>query len=544
MGEPARVAPHETPARLFALADVVPNMDLSIAVSPDFAITSATTTPTYTPNGPASRTGTPYSVFSPAAFVQRGVIAPVGDTPLAGGLPTPGQHGGVRLNGLENVFRPFLFDATQWQRRWAPSGSVPACDPLGFLPGRPAGLTFTTPPPGMQVSGNNYPATSCVGELYDNQVRYDAARGRFWITSAARNIVWPSTCTNASSPDCRGLRGLMRRVNLVAVSKTADPHEGFFTYVSSDDWHQQGDEPWFMAHNDLAIAYATGADHPLRVYDADALAGGTALQVDAQPLAQLTKVYAQGGIPRALEGDSRGTVRVAKHRGAVSAMTYVVVGSGSRIEVFGAQSNGTARTPPTHVSLYGPATFQDPTGFVWGGALTDAVYDGDGGGLYVFSGQASNVSPESSTRVVKLAVSPAQVRRLAELAPGAADFSLVPPAGMTIDYTAADLTSNGDVVVGFRAVPPPCTPATGCTSNCAQAGPRLAMIEILYRGEFAFRPAQALRTPARTCGGSRQGARIDYVFAQADPPNGVLGGRGVWLSLGDEEGRLVATVVP
>jgi hypothetical protein len=193
--------------------------------------------------------------------------------------------------------------------------------------------------------------------------------------------------------------------------------------------------------------------------------------------------------------------------------------------------------------LYGPATYEDPTpGFVWGGKLADAVFDG--ANLYVFSGQADNASSENATRVVKLPISSDLVAGQADLSRAAVPLALQPPANTTIDYVSADLTSNGDLVVGFRAIAPACT-STSCPTGCSvtgQTGPRLAMYDILYAGESAFRPAQALRPQMGSCGNAPK--RIDYVSVQADPPSGILGGNAVWVSLEDEQGRLVGTVVP
>jgi hypothetical protein len=506
-----------TPSHVSSTADIQQRLDLTLAVSPGYVITSATDDVAYTPSTPASATPRRpiYDVFTPMDFFWQGKVNTLTTTPLSGAPPKPHEHGGIPLNGLENVFRDIFFDSAEWQTHWSPNGSVPACDPVNFLPGVPSSSTSASP------------ATSCVGDLYDNQIRYDVARGRFWISSGARSKV--------PSPH-------LRRVNLIAVSKTSDPNDGFHTYVSSEDWHEQADDPWFAVHNDLAIAYAISAGHPLRIYDADALANGTAPHSGTQLAPRLTNVFVNGG-GSALEGDSNGTPRVAKHH-APSAMTYLVVGTGSRLEVFGIESDKTSTSPPAHALIYGPATYDDPTGFAWSGDLGDVVFDGTS--LYVFSGQAFNARQVNSTHVVKLAVSPAQVKNHADLSPGEVDLALPPPPGMTIDYVAADLTSDGNIVVGFRAVAPACTAASHCTGTCTQAGPRLAMSTILYAGESAFRPARPFRTPTATCGAlwSTNAARIDYLAAQADPPNGILAGKGAWLAVSDEDGRIVGLVTP
>src|SRR6185437_8600389 len=124
---------HCTPPNTHVVQDVVPDQDLTIAVGPSYAISSAYDTPYYTPNGASSAPlGTPYGVFSPSNFVSTGMVNSVTDTLLSGGQSLAGMHGNVPLNGIQNLFRTFVFDNTQWQTALEPAGSTPACDPVNF----------------------------------------------------------------------------------------------------------------------------------------------------------------------------------------------------------------------------------------------------------------------------------------------------------------------------------------------------------------------------------------------------------------------------
>lgn len=144
----------------------------------------------------------------------------------------------------------------------------------------------------------SYPETDgysyCVSSApYDTRVHYDPKGDRFVILANLRNRVWTNyfkneyyhpelseaellaleysedfdTCGYFATPQgvaealpnpehCK----LARRLRAVAVSRTSDPRDGFYTYVFVENNYR--DWPWMAVDGDWAILSAQGVEHP------------------------------------------------------------------------------------------------------------------------------------------------------------------------------------------------------------------------------------------------------------------------------------------
>ena len=133
--------------------------------------------------------------------------------------------------------------------------------------------------------------TSCINEVYDLRVAYDAQRDRFILAGTARNQTWVypdavKACLSAdeaknkvdpavhdcySASDPRAALG--RRYSMFAVSITEDPRNGFYTYWISagGDWPMIG-----VNANFFSITYRTADPVPIgSIFRMDDLAKGS-----------------------------------------------------------------------------------------------------------------------------------------------------------------------------------------------------------------------------------------------------------------------------
>ncbi len=113
----------------------------------------------------------------------------------------------------------------------------------------------------------------CIVEAYDTRVLYDSQRDRFWIESNLRNEVQiddgncdpkDDACVPEGSP-------FKLRFEAVAVSKTNDPRDGFFSFVFHDN--QPGDFPRIGVHHSFFTLGSNGSTK-VHLFDADAIVHG------------------------------------------------------------------------------------------------------------------------------------------------------------------------------------------------------------------------------------------------------------------------------
>jgi hypothetical protein len=110
------------------------------------------------------------------------------------------------------------------------------------------------------------PEKSCVQQVYDARVQWDPWRNRFWVQAAARPLIWANQTGAAQAEDPR----LVRRFEMIAVSKTEDPRMGWYQYVLVDDY---ADWPR-MTVNGRVVALGHQGDKNVWFLDADKLAAG------------------------------------------------------------------------------------------------------------------------------------------------------------------------------------------------------------------------------------------------------------------------------
>ncbi|MGH8094010.1 MAG: hypothetical protein ACREIF_11140 [Chthoniobacterales bacterium] len=113
----------------------------------------------------------------------------------------------------------------------------------------------------------------CIVQAYDTRVLYDGLRGRFWIEDNLRNEVQTDNgnchpdqeaCVRPDSP-------WKQRFQAVAVSKTSDPRDGFFSVVFH--LNHPGDWPRIAVHRRYFILGSNGST-TVHLFDADAIANG------------------------------------------------------------------------------------------------------------------------------------------------------------------------------------------------------------------------------------------------------------------------------
>ena len=232
---------------------------------------------------------------------------------------------------------------------------------------------------GLAKKGRLIGAPACVTEFYDTPAAFDPVRKKFWIISAARNLLWPCSGVLGAGAftNLRGLEeigdsevklgfpdpndltqticmpawsGLAHRFIAVAVSKSGeDPAGGFYTYILVDDY---ADWPQFTVHDDYLVLNHRAAGSTTYVFDAKTLADGSAgdssaleikplLTIDAAALrARLPfNVPTTALIPATVHGDS-------------DRVTYLAAGFGSLLVVYGLLSppNHPENAPSFHVS--------------------------------------------------------------------------------------------------------------------------------------------------------------------------------------------------
>lgn len=145
-------------------------------------------------------------------------------------------------------------------------------------------LGFPKNPPTKCDATADPPATPCINEFYDTRVLFDPASRRFFILSAARHPIWfndPNTNPPVIDRSTLKVKGkydaLVRRYFAFAISKTEDPRDGFYQYMSTEsnvaDWPRiaVNNGSFVVAHNGPEMA------KPLAyVFAVDALKNGDA----------------------------------------------------------------------------------------------------------------------------------------------------------------------------------------------------------------------------------------------------------------------------
>jgi hypothetical protein len=121
------------------------------------------------------------------------------------------------------------------------------------------------------------PTTSCICELYDLRVGYDAAHGRFWIAAAARNHIWHATFgkspdgkVNPDTARSECISKLATRFILMAFSKDDNPGDGFpYANLVANDYN---DWPLAAVSGHFAIFTHLNTATAIEIYDADLFA--------------------------------------------------------------------------------------------------------------------------------------------------------------------------------------------------------------------------------------------------------------------------------
>jgi hypothetical protein len=435
-------------------------------------------------------------------------LAPVTDTVLSG-------DPAASMTGIQALFRALLYDDTRTNLNKQLSRNAPIpCDWHSPFPVE-GPFAATTPPPGIVMSPNKFvaggksqwPSSSCVTDLYDMQQTFDTVRQRFWIISHVRNRIWPNSCDVAQSTDkalCQNMNAQALRVSLVAVSKTADPHDGFWTYVVNKDY---ADQPWQGIHNDYAIFHHNKSSG-FHIFDAATMAGTATAPGSAS---ELKVTNAANGKTLQAEKDFQGVrLRVAKHHEGAQDATYIVSDRGQKdVWIYALKSPH----PAGKTTLLGPAHYAGPASI----DVQEATYSS--GQLYLVNSIGGTLS------VHRIPVSLADVSAKKEIDPNSVRNWSITKANQNIDYATLDVTRHQDVVVAYRA-------------DNKNTMPNLVKYAILYHGESAFRLS---RNVVDLPGNSGKGYfALDFVGSQRD----TLDPSAVWTLLADENGVVMSSIRP
>jgi hypothetical protein len=471
-----------------------------------------------------------------AVLDRNAFLSPVFDTELSAALPADGcKHSteactansdccsgvcsqNTCISGAENLFRRFILDDTVDNMNKTLFQGQTTAVPCDWT--KPFS-TKATPPPGIVMGVDketkqpiDWPSSSCIDDIYDTHVLYDTNRQRFWVLSQARNAIWDNSCDTSASTDttlCNELNAQARRFLVLAVSKTSDPHDGFWKYIITNDY---ADWPVLGVNNDLAMIFHN-EDGGFHVFDAGALASGTGAPRPTELLVN-GKILQSGGV------DFNGThLRVPKHHEGATSVTYVVSTTGSDLWIYAFTSPHAAGA----ASMVGPAHWKDPQGRDM--EMLDAAFAN--GNLYLTeAGQTKlNGNPVSNpfAAVWKVPITLSQVQNHVELAANSVQSWNISASQASVDTSTVDITSNGNVVLGYRAANPTMAPAK-------------ALYNVMYSGEASFSITNTLSSVSGTSGAAVGPA--DFFSSQRD----TYYTDAVWTALADENGYLVSFIEP
>jgi hypothetical protein len=429
--------------------------------------------------------------------------------------------GDGRINGAAKLFRAFWKDPGPKNYN---SGFVVKKAPasaLAVLPCDPAKPMYNVvnPPAGVTTK-YNWPDSSCISDFYDNRVRYDRFRKRFWITSAGRNSLWGGSCVSAGAnaafddKTCKAIDTMEYRPQFVAVSKTDNPLDGFWTYQAADE---DADMPVFEVTKDFAI-FGHNNSAKVWVYDADDMANGNPVHpinspLPAQVLPAGGELPSQIGVAAGVYNIRVPKMRVPKQGHPMSGMSLVLVQASQGSKEITIQ--GLTRDSSKKLKVIPGATFSDGDQI---DIFADQVYQGDY--LYIANDTVADGGFWSSIIVRRIPVHLAKDGKSLVVEKNLAQKWRLGGVGLSYNYPEADVTDEGNLVVGWRA-----------TGNVIGAHARYA---VLYRGEERFRDTAILR-PSTANGDFK---KTDFARADLDPD-----GHSVWLVHSDITSTVVAGAV-
>lgn len=279
------------------------------------------------------------------------------------------------------------------------------------------------------------PQESCVQQVYDARVQYDATRNRFWVESAARPLIWQGG-PKVDDPQ------LVHRYILVAVSKTEDPRDGWHQYVLVDDY---SDWPR-MTINGKHLVIGHQGDKNEFVFDADKLAAGNPGHGDV-----LLQYFAASSFPEA------DVIAHVTHHGNTNGMTYLLgIGNqGKSWTVYGIDG----RTGGAAATLKKATFSTNGTAAIW--VRNNPIYRN---GLLYITGAlcvTANCTRES-IRVLRVPLNPQPNGDLAiSTSPGAGYLDTffgrsgpgdAPGDEVSYHVPSLEVTKNGDMVIAYTRV--------------------------------------------------------------------------------------------
>ena len=392
-----------------------------------------------------------------------------------------------------------------------PSGKdIPQCDwrnPIAQDVAPPAGVMTS---PDRNGKPKPWPSSSCLFRWKDARIHYDPVGKRFWIMADVRNQIWGSTCQSGPGDLCAKVNKMEWARSFVAVSKDEDPTKGFWTFpVNQED----GDFTAMSVHGDFAIfSHVSGG--PVRIFDATAMANGQLRPIvppkGPQPVL--------GSAPWPMTGDVElftdpvGDVRFAKssERGT----TYLLHTKSGKLTVYTLTWEGAGAS--RHVVVTRGASMSDSKLAV----LYEPHYAS--GNLYLITdGQEGSDHSSLGTSITVNRI-PLHVARDGKTSliesSGVRSWTFAPPAGSAYDFPTIDVTREGHVVVGYRAVAGPLDKATFS-----------ARYTVLQSGECEFRNSVTLAAGmgTRAIDKANNAGRIDFQSSALDPADPQT----VWLAL-------------
>jgi hypothetical protein len=451
----------------------------------------------------------------------------------AAGTPItlPGQSGPVV--SATHFFRAQLQAANN-------SGKLPAaaCGPTSTLPKLPSGAN----PEGLHPSN-----VGCLVAVYDTRISYDPVRKRFWIVAAVRNLLWscagynlpglhtdPTAIPNQGTkqhPTCHPewLPSWARRYLAVAVSKTANPLQGFHKFILNANDYE--DWPQFALHDHYLVVNHKDTPTDLGcacvfVFNAEALANpsssqdGSALVI--KPLEKIN--YA---VFSALSATSEPVIPVTQHNGRAD-LTYLWTPVGRSWRLFALWSRHPNNPTDAPVLLFAGSvttarTIRPPMdnavlhdGALWFATDHCAVQDALGFcdkyamELYAFRVNPGTADPPSFT-----------LAKIHDRVIGA-DAGTTLAKNASYQKPAVEITADDDAVAVYER-----TGLNGATLTRTTNPPTQVRYLIWYHGASDITPGRSLKNGTGTASGLNPtcGGCVDLGGAALDP-----GGRTVWMS--------------
>lgn len=420
------------------------------------------------------------------------------------------------------------------------SGKLPtaACGPASTLPSLPSDEN----PEGLNPSN-----AGCLVAVYDSRISYDPVRKRFWIVAAVRNLLWscagyglPGLHTDPrviqdqgtkKHPLCHPewVKGWARRYLAVAVSKTANPAQGFHKFILNANDYE--DWPQFALHDHYLIVNHKDTPTDLGcacvfVFNAEALANPTAgLDGSALAIKPLDKIGYS--LFTALSGTSEPVIPVTEHNGR-SDLTYLwtPVGKSWRLFALWSRHPNDPTDLPTLIYAGSVSTAHTIRPPVDNAVLRDRS-------LWFGTDHCAVTSPlgfcdKYSMELYDFRVNPGTANPPSFTLAKIHDRVIGADAGTTLAKHASyqkpgvEITSADDVVVVYQR-----TGLIGASVTHITNPPTGVRYLIWYHGASDITPGRTLKNGAGTASGLDPtcGGCVDLGGAALDPD-----GRTVWMS--------------